>query len=156
MFKGLQKAFRALQKAFKCSLKAFETPLSECRSGSRGYLEDLGAILEVLGVMVITIWKALKKERDSSIRFQIFMEKCRDMAMSDFGFRSTFNEGSVSFRSKWNVKHGERITCSQPGVRSCGSWTLKTQFKGLQRPCKRHLKSFWKAFSKLFEGLEKA
>ena len=60
-----------------------------------GYLEDLGAILEVLGGVVSSIWKALKKERDPSIRFEKFMEKCRDMAISDFGFRSTFNEGTV-------------------------------------------------------------
>ena len=61
-----------------------------------GYLEDLGPIFEVLGVMASSILKALKKEVDSSIQIEHFMENCREIKISDFGFRSTFNEGSVS------------------------------------------------------------
>ena len=69
-------------------------PLFERRSGSGGHLEDLGAILEVLAPMASTIWKALKKERDSSIRLQNFAG-CPEVAIYDFGFRSTFNAGDV-------------------------------------------------------------
>ena len=62
----------------------------------RGYLEDLGLILGILAIMVASIWKALKKEAGSSIQIENFMENGREISISDFGFRSTFNEGSVS------------------------------------------------------------
>ena len=60
-----------------------------------GYLEDLGLILGILAIMVNSIWKPLKKEADSSIQIEKFMENGREILISDFGFRSTFNEGSV-------------------------------------------------------------
>ena len=74
------------------------TPLSECRSG--GHLEDLGAILEVLGVVVSTIWKPSKNWLESFIQNDFFMENCRGMVNSVFEFWSTFNEGSVVWWSQ--------------------------------------------------------
>ena len=56
---------------------------------------DLGPILAVLGVMVITIGKALKNRSDSSIRNPKIMENYWDIAISDFGFRGTFKEMRV-------------------------------------------------------------
>jgi len=37
----------------------------------------------------------LKKEADSFIQIENFMENCREISISGFEFRSTFNEGSV-------------------------------------------------------------
>ena len=66
--------------------------LSECRSGSRGVSRGSRGYFGSPGGYGYDNLKGLEKERDSSIRFQIFMEKCRDMAISDFGFRSTFGD----------------------------------------------------------------
>ena len=65
-----------------------------------GYLEDLGAILEVLAPMVITCYYHLNgleklSRLDPSIRFEKFMENCQEITISNFGFRSTFKERRV-------------------------------------------------------------
>ena len=75
--------------------KGLYTPLSESRSGLGGLSEDLGRISGVLGVMVSTIREPLKNQSDSSVQNLKIIENGRDTAISVFGFRSTFNEGSV-------------------------------------------------------------
>ena len=53
--------------------------------------------LKALKVLVLRgfIGKPLKKEVDSFNRIEHFTENGREISISDFGFRSTFNEGSV-------------------------------------------------------------
>ena len=46
----------------------------------------------VLGVMVITIWKSLTHQSDSSIKNSKIVNNGRDSAISDLGFRGTFKE----------------------------------------------------------------
>ena len=58
-------------------------------------MEYLGPIFGALVVMVSTICKDLKNRLDLFIQNLKIMETCRDMAITIFGFRSTFNEGSV-------------------------------------------------------------
>ena len=52
---------------------------------SRGYLKDLGLVLGILAIMVSSIWKPLKKEVDSFIQIENFMENWREILISDFG-----------------------------------------------------------------------
>ena len=87
----------------------------------------------------------MKNQLDSSIQIENFMENGREISISDFGFRSTFNEGSVG-----------------PGRGKRASWTphscsgSKISFKGLLKAFKRPLKGLVKAFKKPFKGLSKA
>ena len=55
-------------------------------------MEDLGAIFAVLAMMVTTNSKSLKT---CQIHLFKIMEHGGGMAMTVFGFRSTFNEGTV-------------------------------------------------------------
>ena len=52
---GIIAPYRAQRLALKRAFQGIYTPLSECRSGSRGYLEDLGPILAMMGIVVSTI-----------------------------------------------------------------------------------------------------
>ena len=43
------------------------------------------------------IGKPLKNQLDSSIQIENFMENGKEISISDFRFRSTFNKGSAGF-----------------------------------------------------------
>jgi hypothetical protein len=83
---------------FVCLRLKLCTPLSECRPGKAPPRPYLGPkSLKTLAPKLF-YWKGLGKRSDSSIQNENFMENDREIEVSDFGFRSTFNEGGVVLR----------------------------------------------------------
>ena len=67
--------------------------------------EDLGPTVAVLRIVVSTIYEPLKKQWDSSMPNEKFMENCQEIVISVFEFWSTFTEGSVkAFKKVWASK----------------------------------------------------
>jgi hypothetical protein len=121
-----------------------------------GRLEDLGAILGVLGVMVSTIRKPLKNRLDSFIQNSKIIENGWDTAIIVFGFRSTFNEGSVLLDYSGNLGQlspGDPLPYLLPRLELDSPLFYLERPKGLIRPLKA-LRGLIRPFKGLIRSIE--